>query len=110
MDLHRLPLFSALSPEDIARLQTHVRVREFPPQAVIVREGSADDTAVIVLSGRVAVRRKDPDSGVDFQLAELAEGQMFGEMALLTQKPRTATVVALDATSCAVLARAGLEQ
>src|SRR5207253_5752113 len=45
----------------------------------------------------------DPDSGIDFLLAELGEGEMFGEMALLTHKPRTASVVALEATTCAVL-------
>src|SRR5262245_30317517 len=109
MDLHRLPLFSALTPEDCARLEQRMRVREFLPQAVIVREGSADDSAFFILSGRVAVRRKDADTGIDFLLAELGEGQMFGEMALLTRKPRTATVVAIDTTTCGVLQQADFE-
>ena len=110
MDLHRLALFSGLSAEDLGRLETRLTRREFPPQAIIVREGSGDEAAYVILSGRVAVRRKDPDSGVEFVLAGLGEGQMVGEMALLTRKPRTATVVALEATTCAVLQRAALEE
>jgi type IV pilus assembly protein PilB len=103
MDLHRLPLFSAVNADDCARLEQRMKVREFLPQSVIVREGSSDDSAFFVLNGRVAVRRKDPDTGIDFLLAELESGAMFGEMALLTRKPRTASVVALEATTCAVL-------
>jgi type IV pilus assembly protein PilB len=103
MDVSRLSLFSALPPDECVRLEQRMRRREFPPQAIIVREGSAEDSAFVVLSGRVAVRRRDPDSGVEFLLAELGEGQMFGEMALLTRKPRTASVITLEPTTCAVL-------
>jgi type IV pilus assembly protein PilB len=46
---------------------------------------------------------------VDFVLAELGGGQMFGEMALLTGQPRTASVIALEATTCAVLEPADFE-
>lgn len=108
--LHQVPFFSGLSPEACALLETHTRRRDYVPQSVIVREGSTDGAAYVILSGRVAVRRRDPDSGVDFILAELGTGQMFGEMALLTGQPRTASVLALEATSCAVLERAAFEQ
>jgi type IV pilus assembly protein PilB len=94
----------------LARLAPRMRRREFAPRAVIVREGSTDDSAFLVLSGRVAVRRKDPDSGIEFLLAELGEGEMFGEMALLTRKPRTASVVALEPTTCAILEQSELDR
>jgi CRP-like cAMP-binding protein len=103
--LDRLPLFAGLSPEDQAQLEQRMPRREFAPQAVIVREGTAADAAFVVLSGLVAVRRKDADSGIEFLLAELGPDQMFGEMALLMKRPRTASVVALEATACAVLDR-----
>ena len=107
--LSRLPLFADVSSDTLARLEQRMRRREFPPRAVIVREGSTDESAFLVLSGRVAVRRKDPDSGIEFLLAELGEGEMFGEMALLTRKPRTASVVALDATTCGVIEQADFD-
>ena len=101
--LHQVPLFSALSADACVHLESRMRRFDFVPQSMIVREGSADDSAFFILSGRVAVRRRDPETGVDFVLAELGAGQMFGEMALLTRKPRTASVLAIEATSCAVL-------
>ena len=108
--LHQVPFFSGLSPEACAQLETRTQRRDFVPQSTIVREGSVDGAAYVILSGRVAVRRRDPDSGVDFILAELVTGQMFGEMALLTGQPRTASVLALEATTCAVLERPAFEQ
>src|SRR5262245_32692333 len=83
--------------------------REYLPQAVIVGQGSADDSAFFILSGRVAVRRKDSETGLEFVIAELSDGQMFGEMALLTRRPRSATVLALEPTTCAVLDQPALE-
>lgn len=108
--LHQVPFFSALSAEACALLERRTRRRDFLPQSTIVREGSADGAAYFVLSGRVVVRRRDPDTGVDFVLAELGPGQMFGEMALLTGQPRTASVLAIDETTCAVLEHADFEQ
>jgi type IV pilus assembly protein PilB len=103
--LARVPLFAGLAPSDCAQLEARMPRKEFAPGAVIVREGSAADSAFVVLSGLVAVRRRDPDSGIEFLLAELGPDQMFGEMGLLTKKARTATVVAVEATECAVLDR-----
>ena len=108
--LARLPLFAGLPPDLCAELEARMQRRDFPPQAVIVREGSAGDAAFVVLSGLVAVRRRDKDSGLEFTLDELGDGHMFGEMALLTGKPRTATVVALQPTTCAMLARTDFER
>ena len=108
--LSRLPLFADMSSETLARLEHRLRRREFAPRAVIVREGSNDDSAFLILSGRVAVRRKDPDSGIEFLLAELGEGQLFGEMALLTRKPRAASVVALEATTCGIIEQSDFDQ
>ena len=107
--LHQVPVFSALAPAALAAIEARMQRRDFLPQATIVKEGSTDGAAFFVLSGKVAVRRRDPDTGVDFVLAELASGQMFGEMALLTGQPRTASVVALEATTCAVLEPADFE-
>jgi type IV pilus assembly protein PilB len=108
--LSRLPLFADVSAETLSRLEHRMRRSEFAPRAVIVREGSDDDSAFLVLSGRVAVRRKDPDSGIEFFLAELGEGEMFGEMALLTRRPRAASVVAIEATTCGIIEQSDFDQ
>jgi type IV pilus assembly protein PilB len=105
-----LSLFAGLSPAETSELESRLRRREYAPQQTIVREGGAGDAAYLVVSGLVAVRHKDADSGVEFLLAELGPGQMFGEMALITGKPRTASVMAIEQTSCAVLERADFER
>jgi type IV pilus assembly protein PilB len=108
--LHRVPLFAGLPADARASVEQRMRRRDFLPQSAIVREGGTESSAFFILSGRAAVRRKDPDSGIDFLLAELGEGEMFGEVALLTRKPRTASVVALEATTCAVLEQAEFDR
>ncbi len=108
--LSRLPLFADVSPETLSHLEHRIRRREFAPRAVIVREGGSDDSAFLVLAGRVAVRRKDPESGIDFLLAELGEGELFGEMALLTRKPRSASVTAVEATTCGIIEQSDFDQ
>ena len=108
--ISELPLFSGLSPSQVDDIESRMRRREFAPQQVIVREGGPGDAAFLVVSGLVAVRHKDPDSGVEFVLAELGPGQMFGEMALITGKARTASVLALQPTTCAVLERSDFER
>ena len=94
--LSDMPIFAGLSPAECAEFEHRMRRLDYAPQSAIVREGGAGDAAYLILSGLVAVRRKDPDSGMEFLLAELGPGQMFGEMALLTSKPRSASVVALE--------------
>src|SRR6188472_2812657 len=108
--ISELPLFSELSASECQDLESRMRRREFAPQQTIVREGGPGDAAYLVVSGLVAVRHKDPQSGVEFVLAELGPGQMFGEMALITGKPRNASVVAINETSCAVLDRTDFER
>jgi type IV pilus assembly protein PilB len=108
--ISELPLFAGLSPSEVAELESRMRRREYAPQQTIVREGGAGDAAFLIISGLVAVRHKHIDSGVEFFLAELGAGQMFGEMALITGKPRNASVMAIEQTSCAVLERADFER
>ncbi len=107
--LQGVPLFSSLSAAECGQVETRLRRLEFPPQAVIVREGSPGDAMFVVLEGRVAVRKRDPVSGIEFQLTDLGPGEAFGEMALLTDKPRSATVVAVETTTCASLGQAELQ-
>src|SRR5205807_5439359 len=79
------------------------RRRDFPPATVIVREGAPGSSMFFITSGNVEVRKKDPNTNIDFLLTEMGPGQNFGEMSLLTGKPRTATVITLQPTTCAVL-------
>src|SRR3954466_2736866 len=105
-----LPLFAGLSALECQDIEARMQRRDYPPQQTIVREGGPGDAAFLIVSGLVAVRHKDAESGVEFLLAELGPGQMFGGMALITGKARTASVIALQPTVCAVLERVDFER
>ncbi len=80
----------------------------FPRGAVMVREGDPGNSAYIIVSGRAEVRKKM--GGVDQVLKTLGAGEVFGEMAVLTESPRTATVVAVEDTTVLVVTSAVLGQ
>jgi CRP-like cAMP-binding protein len=64
---------------------------------VIVRQGAPADKFFIISDGEVEVIRED--DGAEWSVATLRSGQFFGEMAVLRDEPRTATVRALTPTS-----------
>lgn len=73
--------------------------RDFPKGTILFREGETGREMFIIQKGRVQVRKR---VGADEQvLAELAEGEFFGEMALLVGMDRSATVETLE--DCKIL-------
>src|SRR3972149_555325 len=88
--LARSPLFAQLGRLDLARLAGGLEELSFGPGQVIVREGDAPDGFYVINSGRVVVVARAP-VGDGSPLTVLAAGACFGEIALLTDSPRTAT-------------------
>jgi type IV pilus assembly protein PilB len=107
--LQKIRLFSGLPYEECRLIESRLRPREFAPQQTIVKEGGPGDSMFFITSGAVEVRKKDPNTGIDFLLSELKSGTCFGEMALLTGKPRVASVVAVEPTTCSVLEQAAFD-
>jgi type IV pilus assembly protein PilB len=101
--LKNTELFKALENEDLEKLSSKLKERIYPLNTAIVREGSLGDSMFIIKNGTVEVRKKEKTLGVDLTIATLGSGACFGEMALLTGKPRSATVMAVGATEVFVL-------
>jgi len=80
----------------------------FPRGTVIMREGEAGSAAYIISSGQCEVRKTI--NGVEQVLKTLGPGEVFGEMAVLTESARTATVVATDDTTALVVTRTVMQQ
>jgi CRP-like cAMP-binding protein len=89
-------LMCHLPPEQIADFLHMVRRRKLGAREVLFRAGDRADALYIVAKGKVEVMEKDAQG--EHALAVLEPGQTFGEMALLTGGPRTATVRAVDKT------------
>ena len=82
-------------PPDIVQLSTekHLAIRRehFEPNETIFREGDSGDSLYIIVDGEVEITRDVPGRG-DVRLARLGHGECFGEMGLVRQMPRSATV------------------
>src|SRR5206468_201354 len=104
--LKNVKLFAELSADSLTKLGSRLKVVEFPPSEVIVREGAPGVSMYLIKSGLVEVRKKDPATGIDFVVAQLTEGAAVGEMSLLTGKPRSATVTTVQPTVVFTLTRA----
>jgi CRP/FNR family transcriptional regulator len=103
--LARTPLFSAMSPEDLVHLADAARIRTYRDREVIVSEGDAATGCFMIVSGRVEVSQAAA-SGTPRVLATMGAGEVFGEMAVIDEHPRSATVRALEATECVAIRRA----
>lgn len=101
--LKNTEIFKALADGDLEKFSNKLKERVYPPNTAIVREGSSGDAMFIIKSGKVEVRRKEQTLGIDLAIATLGGGACFGEMALLTGKPRSATVMAVMPTEVFVL-------
>jgi NADH dehydrogenase len=88
-------LLDLLLPPDIVQLKTDraftIRREHYEPHQVICREGDRGDWLYIIVDGELEVHRHVPDQG-DLLQRRLGPGECFGEIALVTNQPRTATV------------------
>ena len=100
------PIFSSLNEEEIVNLlRDEVSQERVCPQGtVILREGEDGDSVFLISSGSVQVTLWGT-RGPLIPLAVLQAGEIFGEMAVLERRPRSATVVARE--QCVVLEVAG---
>jgi CRP-like cAMP-binding protein len=96
-------LLCHLPPEEIERILPIVRRRALNPGRILFRTGDRGDALYIVAKGKVEV--VEEASGGEFALATLGPGQTFGEMALLSGGPRSATVRAIEPTEVMEIAR-----
>jgi voltage-gated potassium channel len=92
----RVPLFARLDAAGIADLVGMLRSRTVPAGATVIRKGERGDAMYLIASGRVEV---ESAAGK----VRLEEGDFFGEMALLSREPRSATVTAVRPTDLLVL-------
>jgi cAMP-dependent protein kinase regulator len=89
------PVFEGVPPDARMALANHFNLKTFKAGETVVKEGESGDSFYLIRSGsvRVTTRGMGPESQ-EVELGTMREGEFFGEVALLTSKPRTATVVA----------------
>lgn len=95
--LSRVPIFANCTTEEVKAISGVAQEGYFEPSQIIVTQGTPGQAFYLILSGRVEILR----DGIS--LGAFGSGDFFGEMSLLDQAPRSATIRALDHTSCLML-------
>ena len=91
--LRRVPLFEGLDPEDLQRIAATCVERTYADGEAIMLEGDLGDELVVVVTGAVRVVRREAD-GTERLIRDYGAGDHIGELAVLRERPRAATVLA----------------
>ena len=103
IDITKIELFSRLDPKIQKKLSDACLMRPFTKNETIVRQGEMGLGLYLISKGRVKVENEK--GGQRKHLKYLGPGEVIGEMSLLDNKPRSATVTAIEDTECVLLTR-----
>jgi CRP/FNR family transcriptional regulator len=95
--LQRVPLFEALAEEDLAQVAEVAVPRRFRSGEIVFREGDSSDTCYVIRSGHARAVREHSD-GRSIAIAHFGPGDIFGELAMLDDERRSATIEMLEPT------------
>ncbi len=107
LDLPDSPLFSSLDEGAFEALLPRLDLQQVAAGEIIVAEGDAGTAFYVIVRGEVAISREVPEPHV---LATLGEGEFFGEIAILADVPRSATVKATRSTELLKISREALDE
>jgi CRP/FNR family transcriptional regulator, cyclic AMP receptor protein len=103
VNLNKIPLILGMQEEDLHALADKAVIKTFPKNVTVLDEGESSGSLYVILAGKVKVYLAD-ESGKELILDIKGAGGYFGEMAL-DERPRSATVVTLEASRFAVFSR-----
>lgn len=101
--LSRAPLFARLRRRSLRKLAALCVPRDFEPGAVMISEGDTGLGLFVIVSGKLEITKGTGDDML--RLAVMERGDLLGEMALIDDRPRSASAIALEATRCLLITR-----
>ncbi|MCX7891897.1 MAG: cyclic nucleotide-binding domain-containing protein [Burkholderiales bacterium] len=104
-----MPLFAQLPEPQLSLLTKVVGRKSYTRGTTIINAGDPTDALYIVISGRLKVMMSD-DEGREVILAILGQGEFFGEMGLVDDAPRSATVIAIEPCELLVMSKADFKK
>src|SRR5260221_1427500 len=99
--LSKVSLFSGLSRKELQELSVNAREREYAPGETLVRQGETGVGLFVVLNGKVRVFQQA--DGGERELGVFGKDAVLGELALLDDLPRSATMVATEPTKVLII-------
>lgn len=106
--LSAVDIFAPLSSEETAMLAQAASSHVFAPGETVIRAGDPGSSMFVVHNGRVCVQVSE--NGRPRTVATLSDGAFFGEMALFTGEPRTASIVAIEETEVLEIGHAAMKR
>jgi twitching motility protein PilT len=106
--LARCPLFRALKPEHLPQVLKVGEVVVFDPEETVVQQGEPSESFFVVVDGEAAVRVRNA-AGEDTEIGRVPQPSSLGEMGLLLNEPRTASVVARNELTAIKFGRKAFE-
>jgi CRP/FNR family transcriptional regulator, cyclic AMP receptor protein len=106
--LKSVELFSSLKPRALERVASIASEEQHARGTTIFQHGDVGDKLYIILEGKVRISRQVPGMGEE-ALAVLGAGQVFGEMALLDESPRSADALVHDSCRLLVISKDGFD-
>lgn len=102
--LENIIIFSELSQPELKILENHMITRTFRKNTVVINEGDEANSLYIILSGKVKVFLSNED-GKEIIINTQGAGDHFGELALLDEAPRSASVMTTEKSSIGVISK-----
>jgi len=99
--LRRVPLFEGLQPKQLKSLARWTTTRTYQPGQVVVNEGQIGMGLYCIQSGSVKITKRSAND--EREIRSMGAGESFGEISLLDDKPRSATVTAVEPTTAVLL-------
>ncbi|MDH3671462.1 MAG: Crp/Fnr family transcriptional regulator [Gammaproteobacteria bacterium] len=104
-----IPLFSSLTESDLATVSRHAVTKTFSKNTIIINEGDTTDSLYVILCGRVKAFLSD-EQGREVILDIEGPGDYFGEIALLDEPPRSASVMTLESSRFSIILKNGFKR
>lgn len=104
--LEEVPLLSDLTPYERSKIADALETKKYPPGTTIIKEGDVGESFYILESGEADVYKR----GADQSVKRYKKGDYFGELALLNDAPRAASVVSTTEVKVATLGKNGFQR
>ena len=102
--LKNIPLFSCLNDSELTAIEKVAVKKTFPKNTILLSEGDSTDALYVICEGKVKVTIDD-NEGKELILSILGTGEYFGEMALLDDEPRSASVTTKETTQLLIISK-----
>lgn len=107
--MEEVPLLKSLEANERHKIADSLEAVTFEDGQVVIKQGDAGDSFYFIVQGEAKVTQTD-ENGTEFALPGLKKGDYFGELALLSNKPRAATITAKGKLKCATLGKKAFDR